>query len=35
MQNAFLYGNRAIKPVEIVLRRVGGEMRKNDGKGCI
>jgi hypothetical protein len=28
-----MYGNRTVKPVEIVLRSKGGGMRENDGGG--
>jgi hypothetical protein len=30
---AFMYENRTMKPVEIVLRRGGGTKRENDGGG--
>jgi hypothetical protein len=29
----FMYENRIMKPVEIVLRNRGGRMRENDGGG--
>jgi hypothetical protein len=29
----YVYENGTVKPIEIVLRRRGGEMRENDGQG--
>jgi hypothetical protein len=31
MYFVFLYKNRIMKSIEIVLRRAGGQMRENDG----
>jgi hypothetical protein len=33
MYFVFMYENRIMKPVEIVLRSGGGEKRENDGGG--
>jgi hypothetical protein len=33
MHFVFMYENRMMMPVEIVLRRGGGGMRENDGEG--